>query len=643
MGACDFDRGDRWLGGSEAPIGACKVGEQRCTDGLERCESVAGRSEWVVVRDCAAEGLICAPTLLECVTCVPGSGRCEGSTLLRCDAAGQSFSPETTCDAESGFACRNGACAHLCALASEQRSNVGCEYWPADLDNARIDDSLNAAAQQFAVVVSNPQPDVVAHVVVEQDDTAVGDANAPFSVASASVPPLGLRVLKLGPREVDGSPRGSYDAGTHSALTRSAFRLTSSVPVVLYQFNPLENVNVFSNDASLLKPVEAIPDNAELRPAYVALGWPQTIASTDDPDTNFSARDPIDLRAFLTLVGTREETRVRVRSSARIIGGEGVPETKAGEELEVVLQPFDVLNLESDDFNADFTGSIVWSDHPVVAFSGSEASDAPFFDKLQNRLCCADHLEEQLDPIRTAGKHFVASVSANRTAAVAGAGAGIGVVDQPEFFRVIAVTEAGARITTTLSGESSSVVLDGLGAYADLTSTHDFMLESDAPVMLASISASQFAAFIPRGLPGGDPSLLIIPPVEQFRANYVFLTPDKYNFDFVRIVAPPGANVVLDGQPLDQVGGCTTSPGDGLLASERSAAEPPFLVHRCQLGFPVIDSTREAPDNLRPGRQNDGVHRVDADLKVSVLIDGFDSFVSYAYAGGTELIEIVPE
>ena len=34
--------------------------------------------------------------------------------------------------------------------------------------------------------------------------------------------------------------------------------MRSSVPVVAYQFNPLENVNVFSNDASLLKPAEAL-------------------------------------------------------------------------------------------------------------------------------------------------------------------------------------------------------------------------------------------------------------------------------------------------------------------------------------------------------------------------------------------------
>jgi hypothetical protein len=643
--SCSFDRAERWLTENEAAgPGPCQLGERRCIERLERCARVSGGAAWVTERDCAAEGKVCAPALLACTACVPGAGRCEGQTVLRCDAAGAGFSAETTCDVEAGLACRNGACSHLCGAAIEQKSNVGCEYWAVDLDNARIDDALNAAAQQFAVVVSNPQPDLPARVLVEQDDTLPGQDNQPISIASATVPPLGLRVFKLGPREVDGSPRGSFDSGTHSAHTRSAFRVTSSVPVVAYQFNPLENVNVFSNDASLLKPVEAIPHSSELKPAYVVVGWPQTIASTDDPDTNFSAREPVDLRAFLTLVGTRSETRVRIRPAARIIGGGGVPATDAGGVLELELGPFDVLNLESDDFNADFSGSIVYSDQPVVAFSGSEASDAPFFDKLVSRLCCADHLEEQLDPIRTAGKQFVASVSANRTRALADAGANIGVVEQPEFFRVIAATAAGARVTTTLPGKDASVVLAALGSFADFTSEHHFMLVSDAPVMLASVSASQFAAFVTqRGLPGGDPSLLVIPPVEQYRANYVFLTPDKYNFDFLRIVAPPGANIVLDGQRLADVPGCSTSPADGLTAALRGSERAPFLVHRCQLGFPVIDPTLEGPQNVTPGRQNDGVHRVDADMKVSVLVDGFDSFVSYAYAAGTELTEIVPE
>ena len=160
--------------------------------------------------------------------------------------------------------------------------------------------------------------------------------------------------------------------------------------------------------------------------------------------------------------------------------------------------------------------------------------------------------------------------------------------------------------------------------------------------MLSSVSPSQEAAGIPRGLPGGDPSLLIIPPIEQFRSSYVFLTPDKYSFDFIRIVSPPGATIVLDGQDISTLDSCVSAPGDGLTEAERGSAVPPFIVHRCQLSFPVIDPDK-TDDNLSPGFQDDGVHRIDSDAKIGVLVDGFDAYVSYAYAAGTELTQIVPE
>ena len=99
-----------------------------------------------------------------------------------------------------------------------------------------------------------------------------------------------------------------------------------------------------------------------------------------------------------------------------------------------------------------------------MVFSGSEASDAPFFDKLTDRKCCADHLEEQLDPIRTSGQNFVATVSPSRTAALAKAGAPVGEAEQDEYFRVIATTEAGARVTTSLSGQFQSFELDARAA-----------------------------------------------------------------------------------------------------------------------------------------------------------------------------------
>jgi hypothetical protein len=644
--SCGFDESDRWLSEeAESPaLPACTPGEIQCAINLQRCERSATGPSWVTIDDCASRSEVCLDHVKECRRCRPGERRCQGTDAVVCDEEGNELTVVDHCD-KPGFACRAGVCTHLCGVAAERLSNVGCEYWAVDLDNANVGYTLNAAAQQFAVVISNPQPDVDAEVEIAiEDEPATSGAGAgPTAVATAIVPPMNLRVFRLGPREVDGSAPGTFDTGTHTALTHAAYRIKSSVPVVAYQFNPLENVNVFSNDASLLKPVEALTDSNVFKPSYVVLGWPQTIASTDNPATNFNPSAPVDLRAFLTIVGTRPKTRVRVETTARVIGGGPIPDTPIGGSIEVELNPFDVLNLETDDFGADFTGSVVHADGPVAVFSGSEASDAPHFSTLAERRCCADHLEEQLDPIRTAGRRFVGTISESRTAAIRRAGGVIGATAQPEYFRVIAVRDPGAEIRTTLEGASARISLRGRGDWAEIQAPRDFILESDEPVMLGNVTASQDAAGVPRGLPGGDPSLIVIPPTEQFRSSYVFLTPDKYSFDFIRVVAPPGAEVLLDGRSVKSERGCTVSPADGLGELERDSAIPPFVVHRCQLSFPTLDPDSPAPNNLSPGIQNDGVHRVDADQRVGVIVDGFDAFVSYGYAAGTELQRIVPE
>jgi len=609
---------------------------------VERCIAAVGGPIFQSEDDCGAREQVCNPSTFTCSLCLPGRGSCEGLDAYQCDEAGETRVFRKACEPSKLEACRAGQCLNLCAEARRNRSNVGCEYWPVDLDNARVDDTLNAAAQQFALVISNPDPEVTTEVVIEQDDAQPGEKPQLAEVARAKIPPFSLRVFKLGPREVDGSGEGTFNTGTHTALTRHAYRVKSSFPVVAYQFNPLENVNVFSNDASLLKPAEALePGSTSEALMYVVLGWPQTIATTSDPDTNFSSTNPSDLRAFLTLVGTREKTTVRVRTTARILPGGGIPATPKGGELTLTLDPFDVANLESDDFNADFTGSLVYANRPVVAFTGNEASDAPYFKTLRDRRCCADHLEEQLDHVRTAGRRFVGSVSPNRSRAVRAAGSSIGVGEQVEYFRVIATSEAGANIVTTLPGPLQNITLEGLGDFADLRSATHFLLESDEPVAFASISPSQADANVPSDLPGGDPSLVIIPPIEQFRANYVFLTPDKYSFDFVRIIATPETAIALDGRLVTEIPTCEVAPADGLSDLDRTAPSP-FVVYSCQLSFPKIDEGKPRPDGLTPGLQNDGVHRILANQPVGVLVDGFDYFVSYAYPAGTELSFIVP-
>jgi hypothetical protein len=630
LASCRFDEAYR---DAPEPVAA------RCTEGVVECRGAAlVRCEGgapVVVDDCGARGQACAPTMQRCTPCLPGELTCEEQSVVQCGDDGQAKRTIEACDGDRGHACRSGACVQLCEEAGRNKSNIGCEYWPVDLDNAVLPEG-NAALQQYAVIVSNPQPDLAAHVTIEQEDAEPGEPPRVRVVTSATVGVRRLEVFKLGPREVDGSTPDEPNGGTGTALTRGAYRLRSDVPVVVYQFNPLENVNVFSNDATVLLPTAALNGSGR---AYVVAGWPQTIARTDEPETNWG----LNLRAFLTLVGTTPDTKVRLRTNARIIPGgpfpDGVPR---GGVVEATLQPFDVLNLETGDFNADFTGSIVDSTAPVVLYVGSEASDAPYYSSLAERSCCADHLETQVTPLRAVGKSYAVGRMPNRSKAIAAAGGATGAFAETEMYRVVATSPGTTTIRTTLPAPWDVFTLAGEGLSATIGAQQDFTLVADNPVLVADVQVSQEAAGISirNGLPGGDPSLLLVPPVEQWRNDYLVLTPDKYAFDFLVITAPFGATVYLDGLPIDG-SVCEVAPGDGLDEAAREGKDPPFTVYRCQLSFPIVDALATAPNNVQPGRQSDGVHRVQSDFAVGVLVYGFDYRVSYAYAGGTELADLV--
>jgi hypothetical protein len=191
-------------------------------------------------------------------------------------------------------------------------------------------------------------------------------------------------------------------------------------------------------------------------------------------------------------------------------------------------------------------------------------------------------------------------------------------------------------VTTTLPSPWNTLTLSGAGDSQVIPSKNDFLLNGDQPVMILQVQAGQDAGGVPRGLPGGDPSTMFPSPREQWRSDYVLLTPNKYVFDYLVVIAPSTAHVFVDGLALDATDSDIT-PSDGLDAAGRGSPTPPFLTYRYQLSYPVIDPTQAPPNNIRPGKQNDGVHHVQADEPVGVIAYGFDSYVSYAYAGGTQL------
>jgi len=268
----------------------------------------------IVRRDCAVEQMVCVdgPPLADCdsrtplaeapiigcATCLPCAEQCVRNNVARCLPDGSGWHYIHYCDTGRGEVCAEGRCGNGCELAASYASNVGCEYYAVDLDNAVVR-SGSAAAQQFAVVVSNPSPlEAIVRVEVCRHQPCQDPDNRDTLFIEGQpelvVNPDDLETLLLDAREVDGSPAGAFNEGSHTALGPVAYRITSTAPIVLYQFNPYDNrVQVFSNDASLLIPVTAWGQR------YTVLSWPQTIAYT--PGTGGTDMD-IDLRAFLTIV-----------------------------------------------------------------------------------------------------------------------------------------------------------------------------------------------------------------------------------------------------------------------------------------------------------------------------------------------------
>ena len=627
--------------------------------------------------DCAAMDMVC----LEgrgCSVCRPDVVDCYMGQPHMCNSEGTAWVPLDECDLEGGEVCREGRCVNLCAAAEADSSYVGCEFYAVDLDNAAIGAGRDASSQQYAVVVSNPGF-VPSDVTVEVDTAVAGEASAPRIIQTVTVPPGDLEILRLPRREVDGASSlatcatiddvacapnescwcrggvrpgaGADDCrcrtsatgtglndGTHSALTSNAYRITSSAPLIAYQFNPLDNVGVFSNDASLLLPTSAIGRT------YTVVGWPQTIADSDDPAEDFDpSSDDEDLRAFLTIVGTAETTNVHITlgDSVRNVVGYGAGPTfyGPGDELDVTLGEFDVLNLETQGFNGDFTGTVVSADQDVSVFSGSEASDAPRFTDLANRRCCADHLEEQLFPDATLGRRFFIGRGAPRSSALNRAfvtSDSVGDFNEPEYARIVATSPGTTAVLTSLPPPDDYYELQEHQSLI-LVASQDMEINTDQPVAVLQVIASQEAVGIPNAYPGGDPAIIAVPPVEQYRPDYVFLTPQYYAFDFLTIIAPYTAEILLDEAPLD-LEQCPVAPADG---RPRRMDDPPpeWVVYRCQLSFPDVIGLPNV--RVEDGDQNDGYHTLRATDDVSIIVSGFDAFVSYAYAGGLNLDPIM--
>ncbi|MBM4319053.1 MAG: hypothetical protein FJ125_03625 [Deltaproteobacteria bacterium] len=425
-------------------------------------------------------------------------------------------------------------------------------------------------------------------------------------VAEVFVGPAHLQVLNLARRDVNGTIKAPL-----------AFRVQSSIPINAYQFNPLENQQVFSNDASLLLPISVLGKN------YLVMSREQTFDI---------------LKAYLTVVAVWPgTTEVFVTPTVRTLPGPGIPALAAGQRRRFTLEQFDVLNIETncpaDDrgycrTGDDLTGSEIFSDRIIAVFGGSEASNAPNTNHCSPHeegetgtcwdgetpcrdnadcdrfiTCCADHLEMQLFPVETWGRRYIATKSYDRNL-------------EDDVWRIMAQRD-GTRVET-IPHQADIPVLDR-GQHFEFESREHFEIRSSSAVLVGQFLAAEQAPdpnVRGREEPGdagtGDPAFLLAVPVEQYMDRYVVLAPDKYAFDYVSVTAPLGTSVLMDGAPIPP--GEFEVAGDGDYAVARLPIED---------GIHTFLSVPEEGEAM--GRP------------IGVIVYGYDQYVSYAYPGGLSL------
>jgi len=220
---------------------------------------------------------------------------------------------------------------------------------------------------------------------------------------------------------------------------------------------------------------------------------------------------------------------------------------------------------------------------------------------VSSDFCCTEHFEQQMFPISSLGKNFAITRTPVRST---------GPMIEPDFYRILA-TEDGTTIKTNL-GNFPKFTLK-TGEQANFWSTTSFVLESDKPIMIAQYAVAQ--GYLDNYKTGGDPEFVVFPPVEQYRKDYIFLTPPTFDADYVVISTKTGATVELDGKKV--------------------SGEFNTLCHRQPAG--TINNIKYVALTCTV---QDGVHHIKASDKVGIMVYGYYSVGSYGYPGGADVRRI---
>jgi hypothetical protein len=443
-------------------------------------------------------------------------------------------------------------------------SSIGCEYWTIKLPNTNRDNET-----AHAVVVTNVSSSQPVEVSIFDSE------GRPVDVFGweTTIGPGEQRVFEFDPSAINRTniepiiPDPDYISGTVIGNS-GAFRLVSSHPTIMHQYNPFRPN--FSSDASLLLPVDALGSE------YRSMSWLETWQQFGPNRSGFTTILAVEAgQTEVTLVPSTD-----IEGGVNKITNEPIPSFGPGQETRFTLSQGEFLNLETNTLT-DATGTLITGDKSILVFGGHRCGGIP---NPSTPFC--DHLEEQLQPLRTWGNHHIISAFFLRTEA-----------DQ-QMVRILAHNDRTLVQTDPPQNGASSFRLDA-GQYVDIQTAQDFEVITTEPVLIG-----QYIRGVGTVGEGnlGDPAMLMAVPSVQWRTNYDILVPVNYQADFLNIIATEDAEVSIDGQPI---------------SGWRPVADGSYKVAIVEV--------------------EDGTHKLTSETEFAVVSYGYGDDVSYAFPGGMNL------
>ena len=518
-----------------------------------------------------------------CVVCTPGTGSCSGNTSTVCNSTGTGYTT-TNCDPQLGESCNaaTGLCTGDCASVGS--SYIGCEYYAVTMANAELNQSVffysvsisNTTSNQATIVITGPS------------------YNQTFTLAAGAIQNYELPWVDSVSCN-GGTCNGNLPINVPVTKTfaASAYHIKSTEPVTVYQFNPynytLSGTYSYANDASLLIPVNAMTGN------YQVAAWPSwhTPGFNSGGATCSTSSSSYEEPGNVTVVATANGTSVTVATTGAMQAGAGL--TASGGT--VTLNQGDVLQISSAldapaqcSYGSDLSGTHVTANQPIEVFGGHDCT----FISAGAGYC--DHIEEIILPVETLRGDYLVTLPNNKNAT-------------PRQYVKIVGTAAGTTLTFDPPVQSTTTI--GAGQVLTFEVTQHFHLTATQPVLVAQYMEGQtnFGASCVSGAATdcGNPSESVAVATAQFRESYQFIAPPSYAENWVNIIAPNGATVMVDGTT---VAGYSSIGGSGYGVAY----------------FPLCGAGSCG-----------GVHSASSTSPFGIEVYGYGSYTSYMYPGGLNL------